>query len=505
LRNRGYAVYDLSMNFSPPTDEEIHTAFVQGEAVVVALFHEVATQMRALAQQLAKQGAILQELQACLAKTSRNSSKPPSSDGYGKVKRTESLRKSGGKSPGGQPGHAGHTLMASEHPDHSATHAVLSCAHCQASLVGIESVGYEERQVFDIPAIRVTVTAHRAEITVCPECGHQNKGTFPDAVTQAVQYGPAVQTWASSFTNHHHIPVERTTEIFVDLVQHRVSEATVLQASEALCRCIAPATDAVKAMLRNAEVLHVDESGLRVEGKLHWLHVASTESLTSYEVHAKRGQEAMNEAGILGAFSGTVVPDHWKPYLTYGECEHALCHAHHLRELCFIDKQSHQSWAKDMVELLLEIKAAVAAMPAPALCLPSPDLEAFVKRYAAVVQAGFEVNSESAAAREVKKRGRPKQPPPVNLLIRLRDFQDEVLRFMYDFRVPFDNNQGERDIRMVKVKQKVSGGFRTLEGAKRFGRIRGYISTARKNAKNIFEALRDAFDGHPFIPSPAIH
>jgi transposase len=489
------------MNFSPPTDEEIHTAFEQGEAAVVALFHDVATQMIALAQQLATQGEILQELQAHLAKTSHNSSKPPSSDGYGKVKRTESLRKSGDKSTGGQLGHAGHTLMASEHPDQIEIHEVPSCAHCQASLVGIESVGYEERQVFDIPAIRVAVTAHRAEIIVCPECGHQNKGTFPDAVTQAVQYGPAVQTWASYFTNHHHIPVERTTEIFEDLVQHRVSEATVLQASEELCRHIAPSMDAVKEMLRNAEVLHVDESGLRVEGKLHWLHVASTERLTSYEVHAKRGQAAMDEAGILGAFSGTVVHDHWKPYFTYDECVHALCNAHHLRELRFIDKQYQQAWAKDMAELLLEIKAVVAATPAPALRLPSPELEAFAKRYDEVVQAGFEVNRESAAAGEVKKRGRPKQPPPVNLLIRLRDFKDEVLRFMSDFRVPFDNNQGERDIRMVKVKQKVSGGFRTLEGAKRFGRIRGYISTARKNAKNVFEAIRDAFVAIPFIPS----
>ena len=155
-----------------------------------------------------------------------------------------------------------------------------------------------------------------------------------------------------------------------------------------------------------------------------------------------------------------------------------------------------------MAELLLEIKAAVAATPTPALRLPSPEREAFAKRYDEVVQADFEANRESAAAGEVKKRGRPKHSPPVNLLIRLRDFKEEVLRFMSDFRVPFDNNQGERDIRMVKVKQKVSGGFRTLEGAKRFGRIRGYISTARKHAKNVFEAIRDAFEGNPFIPSP---
>jgi len=305
------------MNFQMPTDEEIHTAFEQGEAAVMALFHDVAAQVTELAQQLAKQGAILHELQARLAKSSRNSSKPPSSDGYGKVKRTESLRKAGEKPNGGQPGHDGQTLMASERPDRVETHEVASCAHCQASLAAIASVGYEERQVFDIPAIRIEVTAHRAEIKVCPACGRASKGTFPASVTQAVQYGPAVSTWASYFTTQHYVPVERTTEIFADLVQHRVSEATVLKASEELSALIEPSTEAVKELLRDSEVLHVDESGLRVKGQLHWLHVASTAELTHYEVHTKRGHEAMEEAGILGAFRGTAVHDHWKPYFTY--------------------------------------------------------------------------------------------------------------------------------------------------------------------------------------------
>jgi transposase len=491
------------MNFRMPTNEDIHTAFEQGEAAVMALFHEVAAQVTELAQQLAKQGAILQEWQARLAKSSRNSSKPPSSDGDGKVKRTESLRKSGDKPNGGQPGHEGQTLMVSEHPDRVETHAVPSCVHCQASLADIEAVGDEERQVFDIPAIRIDVTAHRAEIKVCPACGRASKGPFPETVPQAVQYGPAVNTWASYFTNQHHVPVERTTEIFEDLVQHRVSEGTVLKASGQLARCIEPSTEAVQGMLCDAEVLHVDESGLRVMGKLHWLHVASTDSLTSYEVHAKRGHEAMDDAGILGECKGTAVHDHWKPYFKYDACDHALCKAHHLRELRFIDKQYQQFWAKDMAELLLEIKAAVEATPALAMSLSPPELEAFAKRYDEVVQSGFDANPAPVAPTkgEVKKRGRPKHPPPVNLLIRLRDFKGEVLAFMSDFRVPFDNNQGERDVRMVKVKQKVSGGFRTLAGAKRFGRIRGYISTARKNGKNAFEAIRDAFDGTPFIPS----
>ena len=266
------------MNFHMPTDEEIHTAFEQGEAAVMAVFHAVATQVAALAQQMAKQGAVLQELQARLAKSSSNSGKPPSSDGYGKARRTTSLRQSGAKSNGGQPGHEGQTLMAAEHPERIVTHEVPRCGHCQASLQDIEAVGYEERQVFDLPAIRIEVTAHRAEIKVCPACGHRSKGTFPHAMTQAVQYGPTVQTWAAYFTNHHHIPVERTTEIFADLVHHQMSEATVLKASEDLETSIAPSIEAVKGLLRGAEVLHVDESGLRVRGTLHWLHVACTKA-----------------------------------------------------------------------------------------------------------------------------------------------------------------------------------------------------------------------------------
>jgi hypothetical protein len=274
-------------------------------------------------------------------------------------------------------------------------------------------MGYEERQVFDIPATRIEVTAHRAEIKVCPACGSASKGTFPETVTQAVQYGPMVNTWASYFPNQHDVPVERTTEILADWVQHRVSEATVLKASAQLERCIAPSTEAVKGRLRDAEVLHGDESGLRVTGKLHWLHVASTERLTSYEVHAKRGQEAMDDAGILGEFNGTAVHDHWKPYFKYDECHHGLCKAHHLRELGFIDKQYQQPWAKEMADFLLEIKAAVEATPEPAMSLSPRELEASRKRYDEIVQSGFDANPEflPPTEGEVKKRGRRKRPP----------------------------------------------------------------------------------------------
>jgi transposase len=211
----------------------------------------------------------------------------------------------------------------------------------------------------------------------------------------------------------------------------------------------------------------------------------------------------MDDAGMLGACHGTAVHDQWKPYWQDDTCAHALCKAHHRRELRFMAQQDQQSWAHDLAERLREITAAVEATPAPVMNWAPPALETFAKRSEAVGQAGFEAHpaSRPPTEGEGKKRGRPTQPPPVNLLIRLRDFKAQILAFMTDFRLPFDNNQGERDIRMVQVKQKVSGGFRTLEGAQRFGRMRGYISTARKHAKNVFEAISDAFDGRPFIPS----
>ena len=461
-----------------------------------------------MARQLEKQSIALKELQDKLSKNSQNSSKPPSSDGYTKVvKRTKSLRKAGQKSTGGQPGHKGETLKISENPNYTIIHQSDFCQSCQTSLKGIDPIGYEERQVFDIPAIQIEITAHHAEVKVCPKCGSENKGKFPDGVTQPTQYGKVVKSWGAYFTNQHFISLERTGQVFEDLVNHRVSEGTILKASEELSECVSPCTETVRDQLCNADVANFDESGVRVKGKLHWLHVVSTEQATHYEIHAKRGQEAIDECGVLNNFKGKAVHDHWKPYFKYKDCSHALCNAHHLRELQFIEERYEQSWAKEMAELLLEIKEAVEdskQASSEADSLPPKQLIEFGRRYDEIVKKGFKANpceqSEEKDS-QVKKKSRSKQTPPVNLLIRLRDFKAETLDFMYDFRVPFDNNLAERDVRMVKVKQKVSGSFRTVEGAKCFGRIRSYISTVRKNSVNVFNAIKDAFCGNPFIPS----
>lgn len=369
-------------------------------------------------------------------------------------------------------------------------------------MIDVKPQTHEERQVFDIPAIHIEVTAHRAEIKICPECGIKNRGQFPNEVKQTVQYGNGVKTWASYFTNQHFIPIERTTQIFEDLVSHRISEATVLSACSELSEQIGPAIDAVSTQLKQSTVVNFDESGLRVKGKLHWLHVASTDRLTHYDIHAKRGSDAIDDAGILTEFSGTAGNVNWKPYFKYENAQNALCNAHHLRELKYIEKQYQQPWAADLSTLLLEIKATVEKTTPPASLLPPSQLKTFEKRYDDIVKQGFDVNPrEPPKVGENKKRGRTKQIPKFNLLLRLKDFKSQVLAFMYDFKVPFDNNQAERDVRMVKVKQKVSGCFRTEEGSEQFGRTRAYISTARKNAVNIFKAIKDAFSGKPFIPS----
>jgi len=473
---------------------------------VVELFLGVGRQMEELAKQLEKQAAALKELQARLEKNSRNSSKPPSSDGYSKPKRTTSLRKPGQKPNGGQPGHEGYTLKPSAHPEHTEVHGVEKCEQCGAGLNAVEVTAHEERQVFDLPAIRIEVTAHRAEIKICPGCGAENRGVFPAGVTGPVQYGTGVKTWAAYFPSEHFVPVERTAQIFEDLVHHRLSEATILKAGQELSHGVEPAVAAVKAQLRDAEVLHTDESGLRINGSLHWLHVAATARFTHYDVHAKRGKDAMDAAGILPEFTGTMVHDHWKAYFGYAGCTHALCNAHHLRELQSIETQYGQAWAAAMTDLLIEIKQTVETTREHRTDLPSEPRVAFEHRYDRIVNSGYQANPRPPSAEDgnqPKKRGRPKQTLPLNLLDRLRDFKPQVLAFMYDFRVPFDNNQAERDVRMIKVKQKGSGCFRTLAGAKDFTRIRGYISTARKNTVNVFGAIRDAFCGKPFILSSA--
>ena len=455
-------------------------------------------QVKELQQTVAAQAAEIQKLRDQLAKNSRNSGKPPSSDGL-KKPRPRNLRKKTGRRSGGQKGHKGHTLKMSEKPDHIEVHPVSQCPHCATDLGAVEPCGLERRQVFDIPPVRVEVTEHQAEIKVCSQCGKEVKGDFPAEVTQPVQYGPRIKAQASYLNNYQLIPWARTCELLGDFYGHAPAEALVQEANAAVVDGIAPSLEATKQQLIGSDVVHFDESGLRVEAQLNWLHVASTDYLTFYNVHPKRGQDGMKAMGVLPAFAGQAVHDCWQPYFTFDNCQHALCNAHHLRDLMFVAEQYEQSWAKEMIQLLLDIKAEVDEAPADQLSLPPERLVHFAQRYDELIAQGLAANPPPADP-PPKKRGRKKQSPPKNLLDRLKKYKPQVLAFMYDFRVPFDNNLAERDVRMVKIKQKVSGAFRTRTGAETFCAIRAYISTVRKHGLNVIDAIHDALTGHPFIP-----
>ncbi len=497
--SNGNGLNELSENETG--DRYLLSLLAEDPPGMVALVTSLQAQLQQKDEIIDQQQALIQSLQDQLAKDSKNSGKPPASDGLKKAPRTSSLREKSGKKNGGQEGHKGHTLKMVESPEHIKLHPVTQCSHCHVSLEDVEADKYEKRQVFDIPPVQVEVTEHQAEIKQCPHCGELNKAEFPVEVTQPVQYGPRIKSQATYFNNYHVVPLERTTEIFADLYGHAPTEAMVLQANATLADKVQPANEAVKEALINSPVVNFDESGLRVAGKLNWLHVASTPELTSYTVHRKRGSEAMDEAGILPEFEGTAVHDHWKPYFNYKQASHSLCNAHHLRELKFIHQQYQQPWAAEMKSLLWEINNKVKQTRPHQDYLPPDIIIDFEQRYDKLIAQGFQANPPPPPSEQKpKKRGRVKQTPPKNLLDRLKNYKQETLAFMYDFRIPFDNNQGERDVRMIKVKQKVSGSFRTKEGADRFVQIRGYISTARKNEQPVIEAIQSAFAGKPFIP-----
>lgn len=511
-----------------PSREEIHAAYVEGEESIVTLIMGMAENwvgnIQAHQESLKRQQEIIQTKQETIpkqqetivrlearvkaledqiAKNSQNSSKPPSSDGLKKPPRTRSLRKPSGKKSGGQPGHKGQTLKMSVDPDEVQVHSVEHCCHCACDLKKTMPIEHERRQVFDLPPVRVMVTEHQAEIKVCPQCGQQTKADFPAGVSQPVQYGPQIKAQMVYFNQYHFVSLERVAEIMSDLYGQEVSEGTIVSAGLTIAQQVSSVNERVKThLIEQAEVSHHDETGVPVNGSLQWLHSSSTAHLTHYAIHPKRGSKALNEIGILPKCNGTVVHDDYSSYFQYDQVTHALCNAHHLRSLAFIEERYQQSWAPKLAKLLLEIKQTVEmAKDQGKEHLPAKQKTTFEKRYRRLISQGLQANPPPAdEPPRLEKRGRKKQSPPKNLLDRLKQHQAGVLAFMHDFKVPFDNNLAERDLRMMKVKQKVSGCFRTSEGAQAFCQIRGYLSTARKNGQPVLDALCLAFMGNPFLP-----
>ena len=437
--------------------------------------------------------AKVHELEARLSKNSSNSGKPPGSDGLKKNPKTSSQREKSDKKPGGQIGRKGKTLEQVENPDQVIIHTPLECEGCGSNLSDIESISTEKRQVFDIPRPEVNVTEHRSEIKMCPCCGQTSKGSFPDNVKAPVQYGEHVQALVTYFQHQHLLPVERVCQIFSDLFGITISPGTCSKIDQKVFQKLASFETNLKDYLLVSKVLHFDETGMRCNKKLHWVHVTSSESATFYGIHAKRGQEAINDFDLLPKFKGTAIHDHWVPYFAFGEVIHGLCNAHHLRELTFIEEQEKEEWALEMKKLLLKAKKLVEENLEKG-CLPEETKAEIEKEYEAIALKGLTYHLNLSPLPS-KGKGKRKQRVGKNLLDRLLDKRESVLRFIYDFSVPFTNNLGEQDIRMMKVKQKISGCFRTLEGGKIFCRIRSYISTARKQGWQIWDTLADAING----------
>lgn len=473
------------------TRQEAEAIYDAGKDTVVRVLMMMDARIRALEERV-------QSLENQRAKNSRNSSKPPASDGF-KKPAPKSLRKKGKRKSGGQPGHTGHTLKMSEKPDRSEVHRVEECEHCGCSLIDQSADGVEKRQVHDLPPLRLLVTEHRAETKTCC-CGHVNKATFPEGINAPVQYGEGIKAAAVYLKNYQFLPYERTCELLNDFFGCPMSEGTLANIIAQSHELAADPAEKIKTLVEQAAVAHFDETGSRVDGKLWWLHSASTAQATYYDIHRKRGSEAIDEIGILSDFLGRAIHDFWKPYFGY-DCLHGLCNAHHLRELIFVHEQHQQDWADRMIDCLLDIKEAVDLAKQSTNHLDRRQLQIFEVRYQQILDEGYAQNPLAPLpCNAKKKRGRRKKTKAQNLLERLDEHRDETLAFMYDFNVPFDNNQAERDLRMMKVQQKISGMFRTEEGAKAFCRMRSYISTARKNAVGAMDALTRLFSGNPFVP-----
>jgi len=449
-------------------------------------------------QQLKLLSEQVQALQEQLKKDSHNSHLPPSSDRF--HRQPKSLRQKSGKKAGGQPGHPGTTLMLSATPDRVIVHAVEQCVHCQRDLRAIESLQVERRQVIDLPPKRVLVIEHQAQQKCCPGCQQISSAPFPENVSAPGKSGAAFGAVGVYLVQQQLLPYERACEVMQDLLGPTMSEGTLQTLVQRCAECLSPVEEQIKAALSQADVLHQDETGLYVAGKRHWMHVSATEQLTHYAVHAKRGHEALDAIGILADFHGVSVHDGWQSYWRYA-CQHGLCNVHHLRELIFLHEVLQQIWAGQMKELLLDMKSAVEqARSEGRQGLHPLEVQDWKTRYQALLQDGYLANPPDPPLATPQK-GRRKQSPTRNLLDRLSTHQDAVLAFLENFAVPFDNSLAERDIRMVKVQQKVSGCFRSVAGAHAFCRIRGYLSTLRKQGMPVLTALEQALVGHPVSPA----
>jgi transposase len=491
------------------TEESIIKSYNEGINAVISLVKDLncnfEDQMRSLTSEInalkitnLEFSARIAELEARLNKNSNNSSKPPSTDGY--KKKIKNNRIKNGRRSGGQEGHQGHTLLKVENPDIKIDARIGDHCDCGESLSEVDDK-IRTRQEFELPKIKPIVTEYITHEKVCPRCGKVHKSEFPVDISQPTQYGVNMKAQMIYLTDYQLIPLKRAVEMIEAMSGQSVSQGTLVTTSEKLYQTLENPVEAIKQQIIESKVVHFDETGMRSEGKTKWLHVASTETLTYYEMHQKRGTEATAEIGILPEFKGTAIHDHWAPYYTFKDCTHGECNSHNMRYLQDIYENYGHEWSQNMASFLIELKDQVEALKTEGMTgMEATQTEVWMKRYTSIIEEGIKEDDEKSPKVFSKKTGKPQRSKALNLLLKLQEYDIETLAFMYDFDVPFDNNLAERDLRMQKLRQKISGCFRGSEGAKVFCRIRSYISTARKNGQDVMESLVNALRGNPFIP-----
>ncbi len=387
-------------------------------------------------------------------------------------------------------------------PDQIVVHAPACCAGCGAGLDDAPVQSVDRRQVFDLPEIRLWVTEHRSERRRCSGCGHLTAAVFPAAVTAPAQYGPRVRALGLYLVCGQHLPYKRAATLLSDWLDAPLSTGTLCSFVEAAAADLDAFLDTVHSQLIGSPLVHFDETGARVAGRTRWLHCASNEHLTFYAIHDRRGTEGIDHCGVMPNYQGIAVHDGWPQYRSYDRVTHALCNAHHLRELLAViesDTQG-QSWAVEADRFLRRLHDKVQAAKTAGLSdLPAASLAGYRRAWGRIIALGHRQNPPPTE--RTARRGPIGRTPAANLLRRLDEHRDDVLRFAHNFQVPFDNNLAERDIRMIKIQQKISGSWRTTSGADRFLQVRAYISTARKQNQSLLDALTQLADHQPWLPA----
>lgn len=436
-------------------------------------------------------------LHARLNLNSNNSSKPPSTDAFKKT--IKNSRKKSGRLSGGQLGHKGRTLEKVLNPDEVIEFKIPEICNCGFNMTDVPTTT-NTRQVFEMIKPKIQTTEYVTYETVCPKCGKVHATHFPPQVTQPTQYGENMQALMNYFTHYQLLPLNRTAEAIKHITGQSVSEGTIVNAAKRLYQKLEEPVNEIKKQITGSPVVHFDETGMRSESKTRWLHVAATENCTYYEVNNKRGEEAAKDIGILPNFNGAAVHDHWMSYYKFSDCTHAECNAHHIRYLKDIHDNYKQSWAEEMLSMLIKLHRRVEELKAQQINnMLSKEIDEWYNFYHSIIDKGIIEDSQKSPV-ILNKKGKPKKSKSLQLLLKLQQYDIETLAFMYDFAIPFDNNMAERDLRMQKLRQKISGCFRGKDGANVFCRIRSYISTAKKNKINVMDAITKAIIDKPYIP-----